>query len=207
VSTAGINIPLIKKEKKMNSVMETICNRRSVRAYSDKKLSKEDVDWIIRCGNAAPSGAANRMWRFVVIESDEFRRKLVDLAKPRNEKMLSTMAEPLKRKIESIRLSSGASIEDPVYYGAPLIVYVIGWGQTGGFDTPMVCQNMMLAARSMGIGSCWVYAGQVVLDDQEVRLALQLKEGEKVYGPLVFGYPSKGFPDAPELKAAEVIRL
>jgi nitroreductase len=191
----------------MNSVIETIYNRRSVRSYSDKPLSREEIDEIISCGNAAPSGAANRMWRFVVVESDDFRRKLTALAKPRYEKTLSTMPEVLRNKITTIRLSTGASVEDSVYYGAPVIVYVIGWGHTSDLDTPMVCQNMMLAARSMGIGSCWVYAGQVVLGDQEVRNALDLKEGEKVFGPIIFGYPLNDFPKKPEFKAAEVLRL
>lgn len=188
---------------KMNQVIETIYNRRSVRSFSGKKISNSELKEIISCGNAAPSGAANRMWRFVVIKSDEFRKKLASIAKPKYQKWLSTMPESFK----AMRAPIDTSNEDSVYYGAPAIIFVIGWGNTCNFDTPMVCQNMMLAARAMGIGSCWVYAGQVVLDDKGVRMALQLKDGENVYGPLVFGYPAKGFPEAPELKAAEVIRL
>jgi nitroreductase len=190
----------------MNPVIETICNRRSVRSFSTRKIGEKEIDQIIRCGNFAPSGAASRMWRFVVVESDEFRGKLAELAKPRHDKWLSSMPEEARNKITAIRVSTGAPESDPVYYGAPVIIFVIGWGRTCDLDTPMVCQNMMLAARSMEIGSCWVYAGQLVLDDQEVRTKLELKDNEKVFGPILFGYPSKCFPEAGELKDPYVIK-
>ena len=71
---------------------------------------------------------------------------------------------------------------DPIYYGAPVIVFVIGKGMTADFDCAIACQNMMLAARSMGIGSCWVYIGQLVLQESSVRERFMISEGEKVYG-------------------------
>jgi len=187
----------------MNPTIETILNRRSIRKYSDKLIDEADLNEILQCGNSAPSGAANRNWRFVIVQSNEFRKKLAALARPRYEKWLSTMPE----SFQAMRAQRDKVTPDPVYYDAPLIVFIIGWGKTCELDTPMVCQNMMLAAASKQIGSCWVYIGQLVLDDPEVRSALKLKEGEKVFGPIVFGYPSEPFPAAPDLKLPEVIRL
>jgi len=77
---------------------------------------------------------------------------------------------------------------------------------TADYDTPMVCQNIMLAARSLDIGSCWVYFGQLPLDDQEVRSALEMKEGEKVYGPILVGYPQAGNFPASLKRAPAVIQ-
>lgn len=191
----------------MNTVIETIYNRRSVRSYTERKLTESELTEIISCGNAAPSGAANRNWRFVVVESENFRKKLAELAEQRQVKWVASMPEEAREKLESIKASTGASLLDSVYYGAPVIVFVIGWGQTCDFDTPMVCQNMMIAARSMEIGSCWVYAGQLVLDDKEVRSIFKLKEGEKVFGPIILGYPLKEFPKNPEIKKADILRF
>ena len=62
----------------------------------------------------------------------------------------------------------------------------------------------MLAARSLGIGSCWVNFGQLALDDPGVKAELELQAGEKVYGPLVLGYPQGEFPPAPPKKPLKV---
>ena len=68
----------------------------------------------------------------------------------------------------------------------------------------MVCQNIMLAAYSFGIGSCWVGFGQMALEDDEVKEALEIKENERVFGPILLGYPKGGFPEAPKKKAPVV---
>jgi nitroreductase len=112
--------------------------------------------------------------------------------------------EKSNETLREMRKDIDSKVSDPVYYGAPVVLFIIGSGMTADLDCPMVCQNIMLAARSLGIGSCWVYFGQLVLDDAKVREALALKEGEKVYGPILLGYPKDGFPNAPEKKAAEV---
>jgi nitroreductase len=83
---------------------------------------------------------------------------------------------------------------DPIYYSAPDVVFVIGKGMTADFDCAMVCENLMVAAQSHGIGSCWVYFGQLVMDDPDVRLRLEMQGGEKVYGPILLGYPQEGLP-------------
>jgi len=155
---------------------------------------------IIAAGNAAPSGVNSQMWRFVVIENAEFRKKLAALALPRYKAWLEKMPDEIK----AIRQEIDEICEDPAYYSAPAIIFVIGYGMTSALDCPMVCQNIMLSARSLGIGSCWVYIGQLPLDDPEVRESLKLQDHETVYGPILLGYPKDEFPEAPAKKEAEV---
>ncbi len=50
----------------------------------------------------------------------------------------------------------------------------------------------MLAAWSFGIGSCWVGFGKMALADEEVKKTLEIKENEKVFGPILLGYPKEG---------------
>jgi len=169
----------------MNQVIDTIMKRRSVRFYKDKKIPRDQMEIILQAGNYAPTGAGTQMWRFVVVEDDDFRKKLAELALPRYEKWIKNAPE----KFKAIRDKIDSEVEDPVYYSAPAIIFVIGSGMTADLDCPMVCENMMLAAKSLGIGSCWVYFGQLVLDDPEVREALDMQEDEKVYGPIIMGYP------------------
>lgn len=177
----------------MNEIINNINERRSVRFYEDKPLSKEIIQKIIAAGNAAPSGANCQPWRFVVITDQQYRQKLAELALPRYQAWLAK-APPI---MQEIRRQIDSATSDPVYYKAPAVVFGIGQGQTADLDCAMACENMMLAARSMGIGSCWVYYGQLILDVPEVRQTLELTEGEKVYGPIVFGYPKGDFPPPP----------
>jgi len=180
----------------VNQIIENINNRRSVRYYEDRSLSNEMIDQIIAAGNMAPSGANGQPWRFVIITDKDYRRKLAELALPRYQAWLEKSSPIMKE----VRKQIDAVSADPVYYSAPMIVFVIGQGNTADLDCAMACENMMLAARSLGLGSCWVYFGQLILDVAEVRQMLELKEGEKVYGPLVFGYPKGDFPPSPPKK-------
>ena len=70
-------------------------------------------------------------------------------------------------------------LKDPVYYSAPAIIFVIGSGRHADHSCPLACENMMLAAYSLGLGSCWVGFGAVVTEDNEVRNLLELQKDEK----------------------------
>ena len=184
----------------MNKVIEIIMSRRSVRSYDSKSIPKEILETIISAGNAAPSGMNAQGWRFVAVQDKEFKDKLKSLAIPKYKKWM----EQAPQALIDIRKEIDAATNDPIYYNAPVIIFIIGSGMTGDFDTPMVCENIMLAARSLDIGSCWVYFGQLPLDDTEIREELEMKEEEKVFGPILLGYPKEDFPKSPKKKEPEI---
>ncbi|NTV53615.1 MAG: nitroreductase family protein [Candidatus Firestonebacteria bacterium] len=181
----------------MNPVMENIQQRRSVRLFELRPIAKNALERLLEAANQAPSGSNVQPWRFVVVESAEVRAKLATLALPLYQKWLASTPPEFRQR----RALVDSKNTDPVYYSAPAIVFVIGKGGSGVLDCPMVCQNLMLAARSLEIGSCWVFIGSLVTANPEVKNLLQLAEGEKVYGPIVLGYPRDGFPEAPIKKA------
>ena len=80
----------------MNTVIDTIMNRRSVRFYTDKKIPREQMEAIIQAGNYAPNGAGTQMWRFVIVEDDDFRKKLAVLALPRYKKWMENAPDGFK---------------------------------------------------------------------------------------------------------------
>ncbi|MFA6170765.1 MAG: nitroreductase family protein [Candidatus Margulisiibacteriota bacterium] len=124
------------------------------------------------------------------------RPQLARLAQPRYKAWMEKYGQGMKE----MREEYDSKLKDSIYYSAPAVVFVIGLGMTSDQDCPMACENIMLAARSLELGSCWVYFGQLVLDDPQTRALLELKEGEKVYGPIVLGYPKEGFPPSPPKK-------
>jgi nitroreductase len=184
----------------MNKVIETIKSRRSVRMYDTKPIPKKVIQAIIDAGNAAPSGMNVQGWRFIVVQGKAFKNKLMSLAIPRYKQWM----EKAPQALSDMRKEIDAATNDPIYYNAPVIIFVIGSGMTSDLDTPMVCENIMLAARSLDIGSCWVYFGQLPLDDMEVRKELEIQPDEKVYGPILLGYPKGDFPTSPAKKEAKV---
>lgn len=182
----------------MNAVLETISSRRSIRAYKQQAIPKDSLMSILEAANQAPSGMNTQPWRFVVVEDKELKSKLVATAVPNSKKYL----EPLKDVNPSrhaLIMRRYEELEDPVYYSAPIIIFVIGAGTYASESCPLACANLMLAAHSLGLGSCWVKLGSLVLDNAEVVQALELKEGETIFGPILIGYP-EGQPKAPAKK-------
>ena len=182
----------------MNPVLEAIRGRRSVRAYERKLVPKDLLTTVIEAANQAPSGMNTQPWRFVVVESPELKRKLVETAVPNSIKYL----EPLKEKNparHALIMRRYEELEDPVYYSAAAIVFVIGAGTYAADSCPMACGNLMLAAHSLGLGSCWVKLGSLITDNHELVEALELKEGETIFGPILVGYPQE-VPKVPPKK-------
>lgn len=182
----------------MNHVIEAIQQRRSVRSYEDRPVPKDVLNTIISAGNQAPSAMNSQPWRFVVVEDDDIKKKLLGAALPNAKKILANVREVDPERYNQI-MKRYDEMKDPVYYSAPAVLFVIGSGRYADHSCPLACENIMLAAYSLGIGSCWVGFGSMVTDDKDVVKALELREEEKIYGPIVLGYP-KVFPDPPKKK-------
>ncbi|PKL51946.1 MAG: hypothetical protein CVV37_03790 [Nitrospira bacterium HGW-Nitrospira-1] len=63
----------------MNSVLESILKRRSVRSYEPKPIPKNILETIIEAGNQVPSAMNSQPWRFVVIEDKATKKKFDDI--------------------------------------------------------------------------------------------------------------------------------
>lgn len=181
-----------------NEVLKTIEKRRSVRAYKSEAIPRNLLKRVIEAGNQAPSGMNSQPWRFVVIEDRDLHKRLLEAAIPNARQLLEPLKESNPERYQLI-MKRYDELEDPIYYSAPAIIFVIGVGIYADLSCPLACQNMMLAAFSLGLGSCWVQFGSLVTENQEIATALDLKDEEKIFGPVVLGYPVS-FPEPPEKK-------
>ncbi len=186
----------------MNELLKAIKERRSVRSYEPKKIPKDVMNTIIEAGNNAPSAMNSQPWRFIVVENDTLHKKMTDSCIPNAKRILESVKTSNPERYEMI-IKRYEELEDPIYYSAPAIIFVIGKGPYADLSCPLACENMMLAAFSLGLGSCWVQFGSLVADDEEIKKTLELKEDEKIFGPIIFGYP-KEIPDSPEKKPPEI---
>jgi nitroreductase len=193
---------IFNEETIMNTVVEVIKKRRSVRSYDSKSIPRDVLNTIIEAGNEAPSAMNSQPWRFVVVEDKEIKRKLLNAAVPQAKKITELVKDVDPERYEAIK-KRYAELPDPVYYSAPTIVFVIGNGRYAAHSCPLACENMMLAAQSLGIGSCWVGFGAMVTEDTEVRNILELKDDDAIFGPILLGYP-KGETKRPPKKEPKV---
>jgi len=182
-----------------NPVIEAIGKRRSVRSYKPDPVPRDVIETIIEAGNQAPSRGRQeegsteflfQPWRFVAVEDPEFRRELVETTLPFWKNMTGSMKESNPEVYESVMAQYEAMPEpkDMVYYAAPVILFVIG---PAGFDVScaLACENIMIAATALGLGSCYVGFGAMVKGNSDVVQALELTEDERIFGPILLGYP------------------
>jgi nitroreductase len=182
----------------MNPVLDAIRKRRSCRSYESRSVSKETISTIIEAGNQAPSAMNAQPWRFVVIEDKDVREKLLRAALPHARSILGQIRAENPERYESITKRYD-EMEDPIYYSAPTVLFVIGSGRFADHSCPLACENIMLAAHSLGLGSCWVGFGSMVTDDTDIIELLELRDDEKIFGPIILGYP-KSYPEPPSKK-------
>jgi len=205
----------------MNLVIETIKKRQSIRLYEQKPIPKDIINTIIEAGNLAPSTGEMKLveeggkkrkilnyqpWRFVVVEDPEFKQKLFQTIEPIRSKfydsMKDTMPDMYERGMKLYEMMDEP--KDLIFYSAPVILYVIGSAQNS-IGCAMACENIMLAAVSLGLGSCYVNFGAMVTQDPDVVQTLELKDGERIYGPVIFGYP-KVNPSEKQVKIQAELR-
>ena len=185
----------------MNPTIEDIFKRQSVRSYESRPIPKEILYTIIEAGNQAPSRGrpsetGNEIlfqpWRFVVVQDQDVRKKLIETTHPIWRKSIERIMESNPEMYENIMMQYD-SMEEPkdmVYYSAPVIVFVIG--PTGfSVSCALACENMMIAATSLGLGSCYVGFGAMVTQNEEISRILELQENEKIFGPIILGYPEE----------------
>lgn len=189
----------------MNEILKAINERRSVRAYEPRTVPKDIIDAIINAGNNAPSAMNSQPWRFVVVEDDAVHKKMTEACVPNAKQLLDPLktSDPERYKMIMKRYEE---LDDPIYYSAPVIIFVIGQGRYADLSCPLACENIMLAAFSFGLGSCWVAFGSFLTDNEELTGLLELNEDEKIFGPIIVGYPS-GTTEPPEKKAPDVKRI
>jgi nitroreductase len=182
----------------MNELIRNIRTRRSIRKYKSVQVEQEKLDAILEAATYAPSGHNEQPWHFLVIQNREFIED-VDL------RVRKAMAECGIARVEKL----GKNVDYRVFFGSPTIVIVSGnennhdpEGHLEPFaDCCAAIQNMLLAAHSLGVGSCWVGFVRYLFRHPERLKDLHIPKGFKPYYAVSLGYPDPAFvPKCPERK-------
>ena len=161
----------------MNEVIKTILSRRSIRSFKDKKIPKEVIQEIVNAGQFAPSAMNSQSPIILAITNKDLINRLSKL----NAQVL------------------GTTNYDP-FFGAPAVLVVLAERNSSApvYDGSLVMGNMMLAATSLGLGSCWIHRAREVFDMPEGKQILKeigivgFYEG---IGNCIIGYPDCENPE------------
>lgn len=145
------------------SPIEQILSRRSVRRFEQKAIPKEVLNKILEAGRQAPSAANRQPWRLIIITDDNLKKQL----------------------------SKG--FFNRFIKNAPLTI--VGCANTGALltgkwaviDTSIALENIVLAAWTLGIGSCWI--GD--FKEKKVKQLLNIPSDWTIVALLALGYPAE----------------
>ena len=154
----------------MNTI-ETIMKRKSIRKYTDQKIEKEKIETILKAGMAGPVCVNARDWSFIVVEDKETLCKMADAnGKP---------AQMLKEAPLAILVCGDLNRAFP-----PAKDYWI-------IDGAIACQNMILAATDLGIGSVWLGTYPQMDRVKNQSELFRLPETIIPHSIIAFGYPNE----------------
>ncbi|MDR3266613.1 MAG: nitroreductase [Tannerella sp.] len=125
-----------------NYVVRTILDRRSIRAYNPEPVSRDRMDVILKCAINAPSGMNNQPWEVRVVDNQEFIDGVTKIY----------VAEMMKNA------ESAKGVQDPgfknMFRNAPTVIFIANKKGGGQFDCGLLSENIMIAAQSLGLGTC-----------------------------------------------------
>lgn len=163
----------------MNETINNLIERRSVKKYLAKPVEKELIDCVLKAGTFAPTGRNRQPVKILAITDPKVRDDL--------------------RKLNASVMGLDESI-DP-FYGAPVVLVVLAdpTVNTYLYDGSLVLGNMMNAAHSLGLGSCWIHrAKEEFVTEYGKNLLKSLGiEGEwEGIGHCLLGYADGPLPTA-----------
>ena len=168
-----------KNETTMNTTMNDLLTRRSVRSYTDEVPPMEVIEEICEAGTYAPTGMNKQSPIIVAVTNREVRDKMSKL----NAAVFGMDSDP--------------------FYGAPVVLVVLA-DTTAAFtwkeDGSLVMGNLLNACHAKGLGSCWIHRAKEVFETEEGKAILRdLGIDDTKYvgiGNCILGYVDGDYPEA-----------
>lgn len=166
---------------------EDLLTRRSVRKYSDRPVEDEKLDKVLTAGLYAPTGMNNQAPILVAVRDKATRDKLARM----NAAVMGASGDP--------------------FYGAPCVIVVLSDPErmTWVEDGSLVLGNLMNAAHSLGLGSCWIHRAKECFDTPEGKALLRawgVPENYRGVGNCILGYAAEE-PEAKPRKSGRIIKI
>ena len=170
--------------------LENMKTRRSVRSFKPDAVPTGLLDQILEAGTYAATGMNRQSPIILAVTDKKLRDQLSDMNR---------------------RIMGGAEGSDP-FYGAPVVLVVLAdkSAATYVYDGSLVMGNLMLAAASLGLGSCWINRAKEEFESDEGKALLRQWgiEGDWVgVGHCILGYPAADPKPAAPRKPDYIVKV
>ncbi len=166
----------------MNEVLESLYRRKSVRAYEDRNIPAEMKHLILEAAMQAPSAGCQQLYTILDITDQKLKDALAETCDHQSfiakAPMVLVFCADCKKWYDAY-IEAGCEPRKPGVGDLMLAVT----------DTAIAAQNAVVAAESLGLGSC--YIGDIMENCEEQRKLLELPDYVFPAAMLVFGWPTK----------------
>jgi len=184
------------------SAIDAIHQRRSVRHYTREAIDKTTITTLLKTAVLAPTAMHQEPWSFVVIQDNDVLERL-------SAKCVELVREAAKHgdilPSKHMLLAADAP-EFHAFHGAGTLILICGQF-TGPFveaDCWLAAENLMLAACTMGLGTCVIGFAVEALNTAEWKGELKIPSEMTVIAPIIVGVPA-GETAATSRKPPEIL--
>ena len=169
---------------------EAIYTRRSVRQFTSEPVAEKTIRDLIDAAIQAPTAANAQPCTFCVVRD---RTVLDAVSREAKAHMVRTTPVGLMSHHFS-EILNDANFH--IFYHAPALILIstvseIPWAVE---DCALAAENLMLAARAAGLGTCWIGFAQSWLGTPEGKALLKLPAAYKPVAPIIVGHPKSAPP-------------
>jgi len=174
-------------------LMEAIYSRRATRSFLPERVSEDTVRRLLEVAVQAPSAMNTQPWRFVVIQDAARLDRYSERAKSL---LLQRMGADDKSRQYAQRLSTRGF---NIFYDAGTLIVICAPanGVYAQADCWLAAQNLQLAARALGLGTCCIGFAIPALNDPEVKTELDIPPELAAIAPIIVGTPRSTPPPVP----------
>ena len=178
----------------MNDILWNIYERRAVRKYKKMAVPKDLIDMLLDAGRMAPSAMNRQPWKFYVLTDPKkiksFSKEIAEIAVKEIKHI--GLKEATKMTLSFFHLSTMINFlknDDHIFYGAPVVIFITSpkKEEWGALDVGMCAQNIMLAAKSMGLDTCPVGFAKFVTQTKDFY-HLNIPATEEIHLAVTVGY-------------------
>jgi nitroreductase len=164
------------------TVLALLKGRRSIRRYQPDPVPNEMVEQVLEAGRWAPSASNRQPWSFIVVRDETIRQQVAQHS--------------------AYYFIRWAHVGE-----APLLIVLCGDARNPIYrrflheDVGLAGGQMMLQAKALGLGTCWIGA----LDRKAIAAILKLPDHLDIVGLLTVGFPAEDPPPPPRKLLAEIV--
>ncbi len=174
-----------------NPVLKIIEERRSIRRFKEKDVSQDTIEILLKSATWAPSPNNDQPWRFVVVKEKMVKEKIVNALMEKLSDYYKSKELPVKRMRQYISsifsapvhifaFCDDSNIEEEEWKDIQML-----WNIQA---VSCACQNILLSAKSMGLGSLWI--GLSLVAEDQIKNLIGVPEDLRLASVIAIGYPA-----------------